>query len=134
MIRIATPMKYLAAIVFLLVSAPALAAEPAAAPGLLESSARMLLALLVVLGIILLLYALSRKGFGFLPSAKGGAIEVVEMRSLGPKKGICLVRVRGEELLLGLGADRVEFLARIEGGAEAPSFEQTLQDHIEDKP
>ncbi len=130
-------MNYLIATVLLLVSAPALAAEPAAAPGLLESSARMLIALLVVLGIILLLYALSRKGFGFLPSAKGGAIEVVEMRSLGPKKGVCLVRVRGEELLLGLGADRVEFLARIEGGAAGPaagpSFEQALQEKIGEK-
>jgi len=83
---------------------------------------------LVVIGIILLLYALSRKGFGLLPAARGGAIKVVELRSLGAKKGVCLIRVRDEEFLLGLGADRVELIAPIRRSEQ--SFAETLEEKI----
>lgn len=85
---------------------------------------KLIVALLLVLGLILLLYAASRKGFGLLPAARSGQIKVLEMRSLGPKKGICLIRVRDEEFLLGLGGDRVELLARLEG--PKTTFAETL--------
>ena len=61
-------MKYLGVLLLTLLSAPALAADTGSGD-VLATGARMIVALLVVLGIILLLYALSRKGFGFLPSA-----------------------------------------------------------------
>ena len=84
----------------------------------------------MVLGIVLLLYALGRKGMGkgWLPNAKGGAIRIVEMRHLAPKKSICLIEVRGEELLLGVGLERIEVLARFERAGQPPSggFQATL--------
>ena len=110
---------------------PAFAAE-ATEGGFLVPGLKLVGALAVVLAIVLLLYALSRKGLGFLPSAKGGAIQVVEMRSLGPKKGLCLVRVRGEEFLLGLGADRVELLSRVKPAE--PGFEGELQACVKGQP
>jgi flagellar protein FliO/FliZ len=108
---------------------PAVAAE--AGPDLLTSWVKMIVALLVVLGIILLLYALSRKGFGIFPAAKVGVIKVLEMRSLGPKKGVCLIRVRDEEFLLGLGGDRVELISRVQ--RPETSFAETLKTSIEEE-
>ena len=101
-------------------------AEPAAGGGdLFIPWVKMIVALLLVLGLILLFYyGASRKGFGLLPAARGGQIKVLEMRSLGPKKGVCLIRVRDEEFLLGLGGDRVELLARLEG--PKTTFSETL--------
>ncbi len=123
-------MRYVCLLALTLLAAPALAADTGSGD-VLASGVRMIIALLVVLGIILLLYALSRKGFGFLPSAKGGLIKVLEMRSLGPKKGVCLVRVRDEEFLLGLGGDRVELISRIQ--RPEPSFDETLQKSLEEE-
>jgi len=114
-------------LMFLLLATPACAADGGSGD-LLGSWVKLIVALLVVIGIILLLYALSRKGFGFLPAARGGAIKVVEMRSLGPKKGVCLIRVRDEEFLLGLGGDRVELIAPIRRPEQ--SFSETLEDKM----
>lgn len=104
-------------------AAPALAAD---GDGLLLPTLKMLGALALVLGVVLLLYAASRRGLGLLPRGNAQQIEVLETRSLGPKKGICLVRVRGEEYLLGLGADRVELISRLGRPGES-SFEEQLQ-------
>lgn len=103
----------------------ALAAEAGDA-GLLPAGLKMMTALVVVLGIILMLYALGRKKPGFFSPARAGAIKVVETRYLGPKKALCLVEVRGEEYLLGMGQDRIELISRVERQG-APSFEETLQ-------
>lgn len=98
---------------------------------LLASSLKMLAALGVVLGLVLLLYAASRKGFGFLPAAKGGAIKIVEMRHLAPRKAVCLVEVRGREFLLGVGNDRVELLTPLDRREGQASFEENLRTEIE---
>lgn len=85
--------------------------------------------LFIVLGVVLLLYYLSRKGFGFLPATKSGAIKIVEMRHLMPKKALCLVEVRGKELLLGIGTERIEVLSMLDtppSASPAASFEETL--------
>lgn len=85
--------------------------------------------LFLVLGLVLLLYYLSRKGFGFLPTAKSGAIKIIEMRHLMPKKALCLVEVRGKELLLGIGTERIEILAALDKNqptSPTVSFEETL--------
>ena len=84
--------------------------------------------LALVLGLVLLLYGLSRKGFRFLPGPRAGTIQVVEMRGLGPKKSVCLVKVRDEEFLLGVGPSGVNLLSRIEGSAS--SFEQALDSRL----
>ncbi len=101
-------------------------AEPVAGGGdLFIPWIKMIVALLFVLGLILLLYyGASRKGFGLLPTARSGQIKVLEMRSLGAKKGVCLIRVRDEEFLLGLGGDRVELLARL--AEPKTTFAETL--------
>lgn len=119
-------LRLLTLIMLLVPAAPALAAD---GDGLLLPTLKMLGALALVLGVVLLLYAGSRRGLGLLPRAGGQQIEIVETRSLGPKKAICLVRVRGEEYLLGLGADRVELISRLEGVGES-TFEQQLQQQV----
>jgi flagellar protein FliO/FliZ len=94
---------------------------------------RLVIALGLVLGIFFLFYALSRKGLKFLPGNKSGIIKVVEMRSLGPKRALYLVEVRGEELLLGVGAERVELISKMGPAAEKkPSFEEEVQAHLEE--
>jgi len=95
-----------------LVPLPVWAADGAGGGGMMTAILKVIAALAVVLGLVLLLYALGRKGTGWLPSAKGAAIRVVEMRHLAPKKTLCLVEVRGEEMLLGIGHERIEVLAR----------------------
>lgn len=112
-------------VLLLLLPAAAQAAQSSAGDPL-GGGLRMLGALGMILGLILLLYAGSRRGLRWLPKAKGGAIRIVEVRQLGPKKSLCLVQVRGRELLLGIGADRVELLCQL-GDEVSPSFDETLQ-------
>ena len=72
---------------------------------------RLFIALGLVIGLLFLLVALSRKGMRFFPAARGGIIKVVEMRSLGPRKSLCLIEVKGEEILLGVSSDRIEMIS-----------------------
>jgi flagellar protein FliO/FliZ len=115
----------------LVVAAPtaALAAAQSAqiaSPGLLGGGFRLLAGLLLVVGLMLLLYALSRRGLNWLPKPRGGAIIIRETRHLGPKKSLCLVEVHGRELLLGIGGDRIELLCQL-GEAPKGDFEAALQ-------
>jgi len=105
---------------------PALAAADEA-PGLFASWLKLLGGLAVVLGLLYLFYALSRKGMSFLPGVRPGAIKIVEVRSLGPKRGVCLVEVRGQELLLGFGAEQVNFLANLGPARPEESFASKLE-------
>jgi len=118
-------MRWLAAMSWLVWPSLALAGE-SGGDGLLPAGLKMMAALVVVLGVILMLYALSRKKPGLFSPARAGAIKVVETRYLGPKKALCLVEVRGEEYLLGMGQDRIELISRVDR-KKAPSFEETLQ-------
>ncbi len=103
---------------------PVFAADAIAEPSLLGSSLKMAAGLAVVIGLLLLLYAASRKGFGVLPQKKNGIIEVLETRPLGGRKFLCVVKVRGEEMLLGLTNERIEYLAKVPSGEK---FAVTLQ-------
>jgi len=90
------------------------AAETAAnSESLLMPALKMLGALGVVVGLLLLFYAASRKGFGFLPRARDGQIQMLETRALGGKKFLCLVRVRDQELLLGVSNERIDCLTQL---------------------
>ena len=123
-------MKKLVCLLFIFMPCPAYAATSS---GLLPASLKMAGALLGVVGLLLLLYHFSRKGlFGLLPVAKSGAIKVSEMKYLMPKKAVCLVEVKGREFLLGVGVDRVELIASLDGQQTA-SFEETLQANLEEK-
>lgn len=111
-------MKQLLIILIVLATpVPVLAAEGSSS--LAASGLQMLAGLAIVLGLLYLLYALSRKGLGLLPASRGGLIRIVEVRSLGGRKGLCLVEVRGRELLLGFGPERIEYLATLEPGGSA---------------
>jgi len=112
---------------FLLLPQVLVAAEKAEEPSLLYSSLKMLAALVVIIGILLLFYAASRKGFGVLPKQRAGAIKVLETRSLGGKKFLCLVSVRGQDLLLGISNERIENLAQLPPRAD---FSDTLQTQL----
>ncbi len=59
-----------------------------------------------------------------LPQKKGGLIKVLETRPLGGRKFLCVVKVRNEELLLGLSNDRIECLAKLPRGDD---FADTLK-------
>ncbi len=91
---------------------------------------RMLGSLGIVLGLLLLLYALMRKGVRFLPHAREGAIRILETRPLGGKKFLFLVEVRGKEYLLGVGGERIDFLARTDEPGEK-IFDEELRKKLE---
>ncbi len=104
----------------------AIAADAAAgSEGLLIPALKMLGALAVVVGLLLLFYAASRKGFGILPRTRDGQIRMLETRPLGGKKFLCLVRVRDQELLLGVSNERIECLTQLP--ASEADFATTLE-------
>lgn len=94
---------------------------------------RMFGGLGLVLGLLYLCYALAKKYGGALPGGRGGVLKVVEVRHLGPKKALALVEVRGEELLIGIGADRLDLLHRLEK-RPGSNFEGELQSRMESRP
>ena len=117
-------------LILLLVAEPISAAEKLTEPSLLGSSLKMAAALVVIVGILLLFYAASKKGFPLLPQRKDGLIKVVETRPLGGRKFLCVVRVRDEELLLGLSHDRIECLSKLKPDTR---FSEQLQQLEEDQ-
>ncbi len=106
------------------IAQPVWAGEAVAAPSLLGSTLKMLAVMAVLIGILLLFYAASRKGFGVLPQRKEGLVKVLETKPLGGRKFLCVVRFRGEELLLGLTHDRIECLSK---ATPAEDFSKTLE-------
>ena len=112
-------------ITLLLTATPVWAADAIAEPSLLGSALKMVAALAVIIGILLLFYAASKKGYAFLPQKKGGLIKVIETRPLGGRKFLCIVKVRDEELLLGLSNDRIECLSKLTPAAD--NFADSLQ-------
>ncbi len=117
-------------IVLLIMAEPVLAAEKLAEPSLLGSSLKMAAGLILVIGILLMFYAASKKGFLVLPQRKDGLIKVLETRPLGGRKYLCVVKVREEELLLGLSHDRIECLTRLQPDKR---FSDQLQQLEEDR-
>ena len=103
-----------------------------AAAGMDDTSAylRLTWGLLVVLGIILIFYALVKKRFSLLHSPEKSAIKVLELRHLMPKKSLCLVEVKGREYLLGLGTDNITLIASIPAAPEN-TFAAALKESAE---
>ncbi len=115
-----------------MIAAPLVLLLPAAAQaaqsqedGMLGSGLRVLGGMLLVLGLIYLIYALSRKKLAWLPGSRPGIIRVREVRSLGGRKALYLIQVRDRELLLGVSADRMELLSDL--GKAPADFADTLQ-------
>lgn len=91
----------------------------------LSAALRVLWGLLAVLGIILVIMAIAKKRLSFLHNSGKGAIEVIEVKHLMPKKVLYLVSVRGQEYLLGSGGDSLHLIAPI-GGPTSQSFDEIL--------
>jgi len=75
-------------------------------------------ALLIVVGLIFVLYALARKRLT-LGKLGGNSIRVIEMRPLVPKATLALVEVRGREYLLAINAGNIALLADLNAGKNA---------------
>ena len=95
--------------------------NPAIWPVLLK----MLAALGLVVGLMFLLSAGLRR-FRLGPKGGGETIQIKETRPLGARKVLCLVEVRGQEMLLGITPERIEFLSHIETGHSGQSFAQVM--------
>ncbi len=93
---------------FLLLILPgqALAAESLAMGSALL---RMIWALLIVVGVILVLYALARKRIPFAQPGSG-EIRIIETRHLVGRNTLVLVSVRDRTLLLGISNERISLL------------------------
>ncbi len=92
-------------------ASPALAATSALIE--MESYFRVFWGLGIVAAIILILYALLRKRFSLLAASPEKQIAIVEIKPLGGRKSLCLVRIRGQEYLLGLSGDTISHLATL---------------------
>ncbi|MBW6508752.1 MAG: flagellar biosynthetic protein FliO [Desulfuromonadales bacterium] len=120
------------ALMILLVPVTVLAETAAKEPSLFAAGLKMLAALGVVVGLLLLFYAASRRGFGFLPQNKSEIIQILETRPLGGRKFLCVVKVRDEEILLGMTHDRIEHLGRL--GPVKKGFSDSLNAAQEKQP
>ncbi len=128
-------MRVLAVIMLLLVLPANVAAQSTVEANFWMAALKMVAALAVICGLLLLFLAASRRGFGFLPKKKTDIIQILETRPLGGRKFLCIVRVRGEEMLLGMTHDRIENLGRIAPADQ--TFDNNLrraQDAGETKP
>ena len=94
-------------VLLLLTPSTTLAAEPLSMG---SAMLQMSWALLVVIGLILAIYGLTRKRL-MLGKIGGTAIKIIEMRPLMQKSTLALVEVHGKEYLLGISADRIHLLA-----------------------
>lgn len=94
-------------------------------PSLFAASLRMLWGLIVVLGILLVLYALVRKRFSFTKKNDNSRIKIIEIRHVMPKKVLCLVKIGHQEFLLGLGNDNIKLISEI-NNSKTENFPETL--------
>lgn len=117
-------------IILFLIPALGTAADMGDDVSLLAPALKMIAALAVIVGLLLLFYAASRKGFGFLPKQRDGVIKILETKPLGGKKFLCLVSVRGEDLLLGMSNERIECLSKLPPRSE---FSTALQEELEEQ-
>lgn len=94
---------------------------------ILASSFRVVWGLLIVLGVILILYALLKKRFSVFATGAEKEIKIIEIKPLLGKKALCLVEVRGREYLLGISDNHISNIAAIAPKKHSTSFEETLQ-------
>ena len=78
---------------------------------IIPMSLKVLASLAIVLGLVLFLYAVLKRGH-LVPGGKSGQIKIVEIRHLAPKKTLYLVEVKDRTLLIGTTTERMETLAQ----------------------
>ncbi len=82
-------------------------------------------ALALVVGLMLVLSA----GYRFLRLGRNtgqGNIIIKETRALGARKSLCLVEVRGREILLGITPERIVLLSALEQNIGNSSFAKVM--------
>ena len=120
---------------FLALSLPVEVLAASAEPlNLFRSGIKLFVAMAIVIGIMLLVHAMSRKGFKLLEKRQGGWIRVMESRPMGGRKALCLVEVDGERMLLGLGSDRVDLLHHFQQPGRPDGFEEELRSRTGNAP
>ena len=121
-------MRPLGLTLFLLLTLPgqALAAESLAMGSALL---RMVWALLIVVGVILILYALARKRIPFAQPGSG-EIRIIETRHLVGRNTLVLVSVRDRTLLLGVSDERISLLCDQLDEQPGPKADTTDFDRI----
>lgn len=90
-----------------------------------SSGMRMLGGLLVVLLIILGLYYVLRKRLSIMQSQSNGAINIIEIKHVQPRKTLLLVEVRGREYLIGSGGDSINTIVPLQQGESFSSHLHT---------
>lgn len=85
----------------------------------------VILGCLVVVSIMLK----RRREGGVRPGGAGNLMRVVQRCQVGVKKSIVALEVPGAVLLVGVGADGVNLLARLEGEAADLSLSQSSEDY-----
>ena len=118
-------MRALLFAVMILMPSPvwAMSAEPV---NMFAAGMKLVVGMAIVIGLMLLFHVLNRKGFRFLEGRSAGRIRILETRPVGGRKSLCLVEVGGEQILLGIGNDRIDCLHHF-----APPFESQLQARVE---
>ena len=98
---------------------------------LLSNSFRVIWGLLIVLGIILILYGLLRKRFSILSPTTDKEIQILEIKPLMGKKALCLVEVKGQELLLGISESNISMLTDLTAKKEQ-KFAEILENEAKE--
>ena len=78
-----------------------------------EELQRVAFALALVLGLLLASAALLRRWRGVVPFQSAKELEVVSTTYLGPKERLVVVRIRGEEWLLGVSTQQISKLGEL---------------------
>ncbi len=105
-----------------------IAAEPAFCAdkyGLAAMSLKTGAALLIVVGLIFVLYALAAKKI--MPRRNTGRyIEIIEIRHVMHKNSLALVKVRDTELLLSISPAGIRALTELNGSTDQQDFAELL--------
>lgn len=97
------------------------------------SGLKLFVGMLIVVGLMLFIHVLHRRGFSLFKGNGSEGIKILETRPVGGRKSLCLVEVRGKELLVGLGNERIDFLYDCGGSTGSTGFEKDLQERIKAK-
>lgn len=88
---------------------------------------KTLWALFIVIGLILILYALVRKKIGY-GSTGSNNIKVIEIKPIVPKNTLALIEVQGKELLIGISSNGMHLLADLSSPAKDRQFQEVLKE------
>ncbi|MDX1762841.1 MAG: flagellar biosynthetic protein FliO [bacterium] len=109
-------------------------------PELFHAGVRMVTALVVVLGLLLLCYHGFRRFMNSRGSftGRGAIIQVLATRYLGSKNALSVIDVEGEQFVIGLSPQGISFLTRLQqssghsrGEPERPAFENILRGKLD---